>query len=60
MQMGEYFIGCSGWNYPDTPDKGDGLTYFTQIKTHKDFDTTLNSLILQRWILLSITDSTPK
>jgi uncharacterized protein YecE (DUF72 family) len=24
--LGEFLLGCSGWNYPDTPDKGGGWT----------------------------------
>jgi uncharacterized protein YecE (DUF72 family) len=24
--VGEFLLGCSGWNYPDTPDKGGGWT----------------------------------
>jgi len=23
--MGEFLLGCLGWNYPDTPDKGGWL-----------------------------------
>jgi hypothetical protein len=24
--MGEFLLGCSGWNYPDTVDKGIALS----------------------------------
>ena len=52
MQMGEYFIGCSGWNYPDTPDKGgwtdvfypdkntQRLRYYSQFFNTAEMDST--------------------
>jgi hypothetical protein len=30
--MGELLLGCSGWNYGETPDKG-GWVYFIPIRT---------------------------
>jgi len=37
----QVLVGCSGWNYGDTPDKGgwtkeDGPVYFIQTKILKD------------------------
>ena len=26
QRTSSFLIGCSGWNYPDTPDKGGGWT----------------------------------
>ncbi len=40
-------LGCSGWNYPDTPDKGGWTSVF-----YPYCDITLNSLRQQRWTLL--------
>jgi uncharacterized protein YecE (DUF72 family) len=33
--MGEFLLGCSGWNYPDTPDKGGWTAVFYPDKTTK-------------------------
>ncbi len=57
--MGEVLLGCSGWNYPDTVDKG-GLAYFIPIRAPKDFGITFNSLTQQRWTLLFTIDSIHK
>jgi hypothetical protein len=58
--MSEVLLGCSGWNYPDTADKGAGLAYFIPIRTPKGFVIILNSLTQQRWTLLFMTDSIHK
>jgi hypothetical protein len=51
QRTSSFLIGCSGWNYPDTPDKGGGWTEVsTLIKKQKDFATTLSSLKPQKWI----------
>jgi hypothetical protein len=56
--MGELLLGCSGWNYGDTPDKGeDGLEYFIQIKILSDLDIILSSSIQLRWILYFMRNS---
>jgi uncharacterized protein YecE (DUF72 family) len=26
QRTSSFLIGCSGWNYPDTPEKGEGWT----------------------------------
>lgn len=44
--MGEYFIGCSGWNYPDTPDvfypdrNTKRLRYYSQFFNTAEMDST--------------------
>jgi hypothetical protein len=50
--MGELLLGCSGWNYPDTADKGGWTGDSILTRTPKGFAITLNSLIQQRWTLL--------
>ena len=34
---GNLLLGCSGWNYPDTPDKGGGWTeiFYPDIETKR-------------------------
>ena len=53
--------GCSGWNYPDTPNKGGGWTeVFYPDKEQKDYVTTLSFLKPQKRIPHFITDSIQK
>ena len=35
MEMGELLLGCSGWNYGDTPDKGGWVGIFYPERTTK-------------------------
>jgi len=54
--MSEVLLGCSGWNYPDTADKGG----WTGVFSPKGFVIILNSLVQQRWNLVFMTDSIHK
>ena len=38
--MGEVLLGCSGWNYPDTADKGGWLRYYSQFFDTAEMDST--------------------
>jgi hypothetical protein len=60
QRTSSFLIGCSGWNYGDTPDKGGWTEVFTLIKKQKDYAITPNSLKLQKWIPHFITDSIQK
>ncbi len=42
--MGELLLGCSGWNYPDSADKGGWTGVYYPDKIPRDCDITLNSL----------------
>lgn len=42
--MTEYYLGCSGWNYREIPEKGGWINIFYPNKV-KDFDITQNSSI---------------
>ena len=59
-KMEEILIGCSGWNYADTPDKGGWTGCFILTRVPKDFGIIPNSSILQKWIPLSTRNSIPK
>jgi hypothetical protein len=48
--MGDLLLGCSGWNYSDTPEKGGWVEYSIPIRTLKDSDIIHNSSIQQKWI----------
>ena len=45
--MDEFQLGCSGWNYPDTPDKGGWTGVF-----YPDRDTILPNKITHSSLLL--------
>lgn len=40
-----YYLGCSGWNYGEIPEKGGWIKFFIQTNKVKDFDITQNSSI---------------
>jgi hypothetical protein len=56
--MGEVLLDCSGWNYPDTAEKGGWTGVFYPDKDTKSI--IHNSLTPQRWTLLFMTDSIHK
>jgi uncharacterized protein YecE (DUF72 family) len=55
--MGEVLLGCSGWNYPDTADKGGWtgvfypdkdtkrLRYYSQFFNTAEMDSTLKKFL---------------
>lgn len=52
----ELILSCSGWNYPDTADKGGWTGVFYPTEIPKDFAIILNCSTQERWTLLSTTD----
>lgn len=57
MEMGELLLGCSGWNYGETPEKEDGLEYSILRGLLKDSDFIPNSSTQQKWIQFSMRNS---
>jgi hypothetical protein len=57
--MAPLCIGCSGWNCPDTPDKGGGWTeiFYPDKETKRLPHYPYSSLILQKWIPPFMADS---
>ncbi len=51
-------IGCSGWSYADSFDKGGWVKYFIQMLKLKNYNTILNFLTLQKWTRHSMKNST--
>jgi hypothetical protein len=59
--MDEVLLGCSGWNYPDTADKGGWTGVFYPDKDIPEgFVIIHNTLTQQRWTLVFMTDSIHK
>jgi hypothetical protein len=56
----QVLVGCSGWNYGDTPDKGGWTGVFYPDKDTKRLGTIPNSLTQKRWILYFMKNSIPK
>jgi hypothetical protein len=50
-------VGCSGWNYGDTPYKGGWTGVFYSDKNTKRLGTIPNSLTQQRWTLFFMKNS---
>jgi len=42
-------MGCSGWDYADTPDKGVGREYSILTRKQHGFGIILDSSTLQKW-----------
>jgi uncharacterized protein YecE (DUF72 family) len=55
--MGEVLLGCSGWNYPDTANKGGWTGVFYPDKDTKRLHYYSQQ---QRWTLVFMTDSIHK
>ena len=54
--MGEVLLGCSGWNYPDTADKGGWTGVFYPDKDTKRLVIIHNSLTQQKCTLVFTAD----
>ena len=56
--MGEILLGCSGWNYGDTPDNGGWTEVFYPDKETKRLRYySLDSSIRLKWMPLSMKNS---
>ena len=71
--MGDLFLGCCGWNYPDTPDKGGWtevfypnkdikrLRYYSQFFNTAEMDSTFyERLNMTKGTFIGMTRATPE
>jgi uncharacterized protein YecE (DUF72 family) len=71
--MGDLFLGCCGWNYPDTPDKGGWtevfypnkdikrLRYYSQFFNTAEMDSTFyERLNMTKGTFIGMTGATPE